>query len=275
MLTIPKAKELMNEQGYDPQAYDFASYSNDIDLQQWLNNEYGIVLRTKADEIGNAKGLIEEIEIKENSKQIIKSENPLRIFFKPCMVGLVGDSNEGKTNLIYWVINSLEKDFNFKKYAYGLRIEINGVKRVFSVQELEQIRNSFIVIDELSSLFDLDNRKVKSLIEKTLRLIYHNNNVILLCGVCENFKKFIAGKLNYVIYKKLNFADLINGSRVKNIIMSYSGLERGSSILDLKKEEAILFDGLHYEKVKIPYLKEYDLKRENVPVFVAKNVQKR
>ena len=34
------------------------------------------------------------------------------------------------------------------------------------------------------------------MIENTLRLINHNNNILLLCGLPKNFKKIIAGKID-------------------------------------------------------------------------------
>ena len=52
-------------------------------------------------------------------------------------------------------------------------------------------------------------------------------------------------------------------------------METGTSILDLELNEALIYDGSHYYKINIPYLKEYDLKIKNVPIIVPKNVQKK
>lgn len=197
-----------------------------------------------------------------------------KIFNKPKLIGLCADSNTGKSNMIYWILDELRKKKDFKLYCYGLRSSLKNVININSVEELEDIRNSFIVIDEMFSLFDLDNRKIKSQIENTIRLIFHNNNILLLCGVGENFKKFISGKLHMIFYKKVKFSDLINGSRVKNIIMNYKGNERGNTMLNLKIDEAITFDGEHYEKIFVPYMKKYDSKKNNVPIFVHKVVKK-
>lgn len=193
------------------------------------------------------------------------------LFNTPKIIGVVADANEGKSNLVYHMVEELSKRYRFNIYAYGLRSNPPNVNQVFSVQEVEQIKNSLIILEEFSTLFDLDNRKIKRQIENTIRLIFHNNNVLVLSGLSENYKKFISAKLDYIIFKKLILADLINGSRVKEVVFNYNGVEKGSSILNLNKDEAIVFDGLHYTKLTIPYLQKYDLKKDNVPIFVQKN----
>ena len=196
--------------------------------------------------------------------------NITNLFNKPRIIGVVADADEGKSNLIYHIITELKKDFKFKLYAYGLRNNIDSVITINSIQELEQIRDSIIIIEELSSLFDLDNRKLRRQIENSIRLVFHNNNVIVFSGLGENYKKFLSAKLHCIIFKKVTFADLINGSKVKNVIMDYSGDGRGYTIMNIPKDEAVVYDGEHYETIKIPYLKQYDLKAKNVPIIVQK-----
>lgn len=189
------------------------------------------------------------------------------LFEKPQIIGLVANAHEGKSNLLYHILDHLSKSFSYTVYTYGLKCEIKDVKQIHSVQELEQIRDSIIIIDEMFSLFDLDNRKVKAMIENTIRLVFHNNNVLLLCGLAENFKKFLSAKLNVVIFKKTGLADLINGSTVKNIVMAYKGVERGTAVLDLAIDEALIFDGKHYKKIPVPYMKQYDTKANNKAIL--------
>ena len=75
------------------------------------------------------------------------------------VIGLIGDVNTAKSMTLYNLINySYKLNKNINIYAYGLRNEIKGVKPVYSVAELEQIKSSLIIIDELSSLFDLEYR---------------------------------------------------------------------------------------------------------------------
>ena len=104
--------------------------------------------------------------------------NTVKLFDKPKVIGICADVNQGKSMLLYNMINDL-KGYHFSLYTYGLRLDVPEAIRVHSVAELEGIENSIIIIDELSSLFDLDNRKVKKQIENTLRLINHNNNILI------------------------------------------------------------------------------------------------
>lgn len=192
------------------------------------------------------------------------------LFNEPKIIGLIADQNEGKTNLVYYLLEELNKDYDFNVYTYGLRCYLPNTVTIHSVAELEQVRDSIIILDEISSLFNLEDRKIRAQIENTIRLVFHNNNILLLVGLAENFKKFLSAKLSVVIFKKVTLADLINGSRVKNIIMNYKGNEKGSAVLELAADEAIIFDGKHYHNFKVPYLTKYDTKAKNVRICVPK-----
>jgi len=191
----------------------------------------------------------------------------LSLFTSPKLIGLVADANEGKSNLLYFTIKALRQEYNFGLYTYGLRNSIVGEQKIFSVEQLEVIHDSIIIIDEFASMFDIDDRKEKKQIEQTLRLIFHNNNVVLLCGLPENFKKFIASKLDAVIFKRCALSDFINGSRVKKVAFNYRGYELGAAVLNVEKESAIVYDGTHYHKVNVPYVAETDTKAHNVNVL--------
>jgi len=197
-----------------------------------------------------------------------------KLFNKPKIVALVGDVNTGKSMFLYHLLESFAKESKFNLFTYGLRLDFKNSTQIYSVAEMEQVTNSLIIIDELSSLFDLDNRKVKKQTENSLRLINHNNNIILLCGTPENFKKFISAKIDFVFYKKTTISDFINGSRLKNMLVNYRGNERGSEMLNLPVNEVLLFNGKHYSKSVVPYYRKYDSKIKNVQIFVPKNVRK-
>lgn len=200
--------------------------------------------------------------------------NLIKIFDKPKIVSVCADVNQGKSMLLYNFLKTLSKTSKFKLYTYGLRLSFANSRQIYSVEEMESIRNSLIVVDELSSLFDLDNRKTKKLIENSLRLINHNNNILILCGTPENFKKFISAKIDVFFFKKSTIADFINGSRIKNVLVGYKGNERGSSVLGLEIDKAICYNGEHYCKMEVKYLEQYDSKKENVKILVPKCVRK-
>ena len=238
-----------------------------MEEQEITNEKLKAILEDGArDSDIKVKGEVVKIQTPEQREAVNKL---LKEFEKPKKIALVGDANVGKSNLLYYLIQELQEKNYFSLYTFGLKIEVGGVK-INSLEELEQIRNSVIIIDEFYSLFDLQDRKKRKLIERTLRLIFHNNNVLVLCGLPENFKKYIAGVMDLYIFQKLTISGFINGSRIKEICLNYSGDELGSSILNLDKDEAIIYNK-HYKKINIPYLPDYDTKKGNIPIICDKN----
>jgi len=192
------------------------------------------------------------------------------LFDKPKIIGVAADVNSGKSMLLYHIVETLRAKAEFNLYTFGLRVPVKDSKQIFSVEELEEVENSIIMIDETFTLFDLDNRKNKKAVENTLRLINHNNNILILCMVPENVKKFIAAKLDTIIFKKCTIPDFINGSMVKRVVDSYSGYEKGTALLGLKINEALVFDGKHYHKIDVPYYPKYDTKSTNKSILAPK-----
>lgn len=188
-----------------------------------------------------------------------------KIFDKPKVISIIGDVNSGKSNLVYYFIEELKKKFKFNLYSYGLRFDL-GENKIYSVEELEQIRNSIILVDEFFSILDIEDRKKRILIEKTLRLVNHNNNILILVGLPDNFKKYISGKSEITIFKRCSLAEFINGSEAKRICLSYKGEELGSSILNIGIDEFLVYNG-SYHKFKVPYLKNFDSKKDNCEIL--------
>lgn len=201
-----------------------------------------------------------------------EQEKLIDLFKTPKLIGLVGDANEAKSNLLYFAIQTMQGKYNFKLYSYGLRVSL-GEQKIYSVEELEVIHDAVIIIDEFASMFDVDDRKEKRQIEQTLRLIFHNNNVVLLSGLPENYKKFIASKLDAIVYKRCALKDAINGSRVKQVMYNYRGAELGAAMLNVEKNKAILYDGTHYTTVEVPYVESLDTKANNPIILQEKGTK--
>lgn len=190
-----------------------------------------------------------------------------KIFDGAKVIGVIADPNEGKSNLLYYLLKKLsELTVMPSIYYFGFRKKLGFGQEINSIHELEGIKNSVIFVDEFIDLFDLDDRKKKVGIERTLRLIYHNNNILILSGLPENFRKFISSKLNLTIYKKVTFEDFVNGSKSKAIVMRFSGSIRGNSVLNLDKNEALIYTGKRYIKIEIPYLEDFDTKKDNIEI---------
>ena len=196
----------------------------------------------------------------------------LNYFEKPKIIGIIADVNEGKSNLIYHLIKNLKENYKFNLVTFGLRCEVEGAREINSLEELEETTDSVIFLDEFFTLFDLDDRQKKRQIELSLRLLNHKNNILVLVGVPENFKKFIASKLDVVFFKKVTISDFINGSAVKKLVVSYEGREKGNKVLNLKKSETIVYgkEIKSYDLFPVPYLKEFDSKINNKIILVEK-----
>jgi hypothetical protein len=212
------------------------------------------------------------VEMKKLAENLIETprdnhDKILSLFVSPKLIGIVGDANSGKSNLLYFVISQLRETYSFGLYTYGLRAHVVGEQKIYSVEQLEVIHDSIIIIDEFASMFDIDDRREKKQIEQTLRLIFHNNNVVLLCGLPENYKKFIASKLDAVIFKRCALGDFINGSRVKKIAFNYRGYELGAAVLNVENNSAIVYNGSFYHRVRVPYIEATDTKASNAPIL--------
>lgn len=196
----------------------------------------------------------------------------LPLLDKPKIVAVIAETNQGKSNLLYSLIEALREDYSFTLATYGLRCPTEG-REIHSLEEMEGIRDSIILLDEFETLFDVEDRKNRRSIENSLRLINHNNNIIILCGLPDNFKKFLSNKINMFIFKTCRIGNFINGSRAKAVCLAYRGEELGATSLSLPLDAALVFTE-SYTRIKVPYLEKYDTKRNNKPI-VSKNVQKK
>jgi hypothetical protein len=199
------------------------------------------------------------------------------IFSDPSIraIGLISDPNQGKSNTIYHMIKALQAKYDAKMYAYGLRVMFEGIQRINSIEELESISNSVIFLDEFPSLFSLSNRRQKEKFEESMRKIYHSNNIVVICGLPHNFDKFLSGLLNCIIFKQATLVDFIQRSPAERIIASFSPaigsmIQKGSRMLTMPKDVALVFDGSHYWDVDVPYVQEGDAKRFNAPILQPK-----
>ena len=186
-------------------------------------------------------------------------------------------TNEGKTSFLCELITQYQKDYAGKVYAFGLHPEL--VKKLdiipfFSLLELENISSSIIVLDEIGKLFDMEDRKKRKLIENTLRLVVHRGNKLLASGLPTDFKKFLCAKATCFLYKSLEFADLINGSKAKDILLHYENNEMGAYGLHLPKNQVLCYDGSFW-KEQFNYNPEFDTKKNGVDLFAPKCTEKR
>lgn len=202
----------------------------------------------------------------------MKIEKKITDYFKkPCVMAICSDVHQGKSNLIYHFIKELMANYHSNIVVFALKTKVEGTMEINSLEQLEMIKDSICFLDEFYTLFDLDDRKKKRQIERTFRLINHNNNILVLSGTPDNFKKYISDKISVFFYKKSKIAGYINGSCAKYNLLSYEGRGMGNSILNLCCDEALVFDG-DYKIINIPYLQEYDSKLKNRELLVPKEM---
>lgn len=195
----------------------------------------------------------------------------------PQIMAVIADPNQGKSNALHAMARYMQERYSVNVTTYGLQNPIAGAKVIYSVPELESVQNSIVFLDEFYTLFELNtNRKNFALLEKSMRTIYHPhvNNIWVLVGLPQNFNKFISGKLSKILYKRCTLVDFINGSMAKAKAFEYRGSENGASILNIAKDETILWDsegmdkrGEAYTRITIPYIRDVDSKLSNPPIF--------
>ncbi len=205
---------------------------------------------------------------------------PEDIFNDPSLrvVGICADPNQGKSNLIYHLINVLKTKYEgVSIYSYGLRVQVEGVRDIHTIYELENISNSVIFVDEFYDMMNMGNRKQAERAEKTLRTIYHSNNIMILCGLPRNYNKFVSGMLQAAIFKQSTLEDFIQRSTLQQCIMAYSGgfqVTKGQYLLKMPKNVALVWTGgKHFDEVDVPYCEYGDTKRFNPDILQPKKIK--
>lgn len=189
------------------------------------------------------------------------------------VIGICADPNTGKSNTIYHLINVLKTKYqDVKMYSYGLRVKVEGVRDIHTIYELENINNSVIFIDEFYDMMNMSNRKQAERAEKTLRTIYHSNNIMILAGLPRNYNKFVSGMMQCVIFKQSTLEDFIQRSTLQQCMTAYSGgfqVTKGQYLLKMPVDVALVWlGGKHFDEVEIPYQEYGDSKRFNSDILI-------
>lgn len=257
----------LKNEGIDTDKIDFYACGRDTDfniLQGYLFQEYGIEIpEEKTDKEYKFKPIPQEL-----CRKILS--NDINI--------LTGQSNSGKSMALYHLIISYLKQYKGIVRTFGIPVEqltyikkyanSNNIQPFNSLLELEQIKESIIIIEEFGTLLDTNDRQKKRQIEEILRVVNHKGNKILLCGLPHDFKKFITCKAKSIMFKTLKMNDLINGSDAKEILKQYQGVGKGVYSFHIDVSSLLLWDGMAFEVLDIPYYEKLDNKRKNVNLFV-------
>lgn len=192
---------------------------------------------------------------------------------------LMARSNEGKTMALCQIIDEYKKNYSGDIWTFGLKeelVEKLGVESFSSLPELETIKESIIIIDELLTLFDFSDKHNRKAVENVMRMVNHNGNKILLCGLPSDFNKYVSAKAKCFLFKGLNITDLINGAKTKQVVKDYKGVWKGEHKLNVPIDKMLCFDGFYWEET-VHYNIQYDTKVDNKDLFkkVTEKVDKK
>lgn len=199
-----------------------------------------------------------------------------RILNNPVTI-LMSEINAGKTMLLSNMIVDYTSQFSGELWTYGIRSEITDqlpVTPFYSLLEMERIKNSIIIVDEVRDLFDLNNRKKVDMVEQTMRMLAHNNNRLVLAGLPHNFKKFISEQASCFMFKNLTIKSLINGSFGAEVLSMFSGeldgIVKGTYVLSAPKDRVLCWDMNGFWAEEVVYFPEFDTKKNNQDLFKEK-----
>lgn len=206
----------------------------------------------------------------------MEEENKLKYLFNEArVVGLAGDKDSGKTNNLMDLLRDFRKwNKETPIYVYGLNdITFNWVKKlgkVFEISSLEQFSNkkdSLIIVDEFQKL-RLNDRRYKELLDDFIDFICHNNNWIIFSSPnVREFNSIIGSKIECWALKSMRSSSLVNGSQLKDAVLSYSGRYKSLNNLDIPKNKILIFNNDFEKEIELNYIKEIDNKVKNKNIF--------
>lgn len=196
------------------------------------------------------------------------------------VIGLIGDKNQGKSGVLYSICDIVKRQAPATKIVgFRMQCAFPGMLMLNDMTELSLVRDSLICLDEVKTFVDTDNRTDFNDFMTILQTIYHptRNNMIIISGLAHNFNGKLSGELDVVIFKQTTMISIVKRSVLDNILKGFKqqgGISKDKYMLSMKVDEALIYNP-HMEKrwhnVTIPYLKQYDVKRDNEPVIKWKN----
>lgn len=196
------------------------------------------------------------------------------------VIGLVGDKNQGKSGILYNICEILrQKAPNTKLVGFRMSVQFPGMLMLNDMIELSLVHDSLICLDEVKTFVDTDNRTEFNDFMTILQTLYHpyRNNTIIISGLAHNFNGKLSGELDAIIFKQTTLISVIKRSMIDNILkgLKQEGkASRNKYTLVMPIDSALIYHPRmekHWHCIDVPYLKEYDVKRDNKPVIKWNN----
>jgi hypothetical protein len=136
---------------------------------------------------------------------------------KPLII--LGDTNQGKTNLLFYLAREATRDNNKKKYILGYPKVYNGFLPINNLEDLSNINDCIVCIDELSRYFPPWDKKTNQKLMETLQFAEHNNiKIIASTQISQMVTRQLEAFIGQWAIKKIRMHTLKNGSTPKNIL---------------------------------------------------------
>ena len=164
-MNILQAKQILIEQNEDPEKVDWKSYSPDIPLEDYLKNEYGIVLQTLKNQAQDSMGDLEvaqQAEFKQNKKTVeeynskkIESNTELEPYFS-VIKRAINKMYLGFSNFV--IIKGragLGKSYNIERYLKELKteyVEVSHVSEAYLYRMLYENNGKIIWLKDFSTM---------------------------------------------------------------------------------------------------------------------------
>lgn len=152
------------------------------------------------------------------------------------VIAILGNIDEGKSNLSFWYMNSYKG--KRQKCLYGYPKKIKGYKNIDTFPDLMKIENSIVFIDEFSKYFQIyDKNTNQQLIDFLVLMAHKNNTLILTTQLSQMLTRQVEAFIDCWAFKRLDLNSLKWGSKAKRVINSLAYWKKNAWVLDLKKDE--------------------------------------
>lgn len=192
------------------------------------------------------------------------------------VIGLVGDKNQGKSGVLYNVCDILKRKAPATNLVgFRMSVQFPGMLMLNDMTELSLVKNSVICLDEVKTFVDTDNRTEFNDFMTILQTLYHpyRNNTIIISGLAHNFNGKLSGELDVIIFKQTTMISIIKRSTLDNVLKGFKQENRVTKdkyMLSMDEDTALVYHPRMQKRwhcITIPYLKQYDVKRDNEPVI--------
>ena len=198
-----------------------------------------------------------------------------QLFGNKRILGLAGNKNSGKTNNLFYLIQEFRKtNTTTPIYGYGFPVgsyELLNKLRVQPLSDIEEMsekENCIIIVDEFQKL-KLNDRRYKDELAMFKNFVYHNNVYTILSSPDpREFNSVIGGIIEKWLLKNLKETDCINGSQLKNAVISYQGVYKVGHRIKLPPQ-TLLVNGRDADAINCTYVEGADTKKDNINIFAS------